>query len=103
MKPSELLENGWCQTYLAVDAGGNRATAGSRHAVAHCIVGAGIATLSDSRFREFTDELCLVLGLDRPDKVVDWNNAGGRKKAEVIAVAREAERRLNIAWTHRRH
>ena len=78
--PSDILARGWCQGRFKNEQG---------HV---CLTGASWYFGSEEEGYEFRHTVREVLG--DGNAITGWNDTPGRTQTEVVAVAREAERRL---------
>jgi hypothetical protein len=91
---AELIHRkGWCQRVAARNRAGTVEAYDSKWAVRFCPLGAfwrvsKQANLTDPLYRSAMDALCAVVGR----RVISWNDARGRTKAEVVAAMRKAAR-----------
>jgi hypothetical protein len=89
---AELVEGGWCQNTLALDARGKEVDPCHPAATSFCLVGALFRANSDSPV-EWRGLFPLVYRCAARKGYVDpvtWNNTTGRTKEEVAAFLREA-------------
>ena len=109
MKPSDILERGWCQDAAALDANGDKCYPAVIEAVAFCFAGA----ISRAFHRhELGDEMFMrYLGVaerliaeryleeDAPDwdsDISNWNDNPKRTQGEVVNLARDVEQELGL-------
>ena len=87
-----LIELGWCQLFMALDAGHNLANPSHGEARYWCLTGAGSAlSMNDG---VLTRTLANALGFDGRFAMTSWNDHPDRTKQEVLDRLSNAIHRL---------
>lgn len=99
MLPSQLLEQGWCQTHGAMDQNGNATYMGAPEAVRWCFVGApaqifGMDDIVTTEFWRTGQEI--LEGLGEITSMPQWNDNPNRTQAEVVALAKLVEIKMGL-------
>lgn len=96
MKPSELIERGWCQRVMARNQFGEEVFYNNSDACEWCLSGA--CAKVGLWWGKLIQEVRKVAGLGdvfvTGETVPGWNDVPGRTKEEVLAVLRQAETNL---------
>lgn len=98
MKPSEYIEKGWCQGCFAIDSEGKHVLPDNPSAVAWCLIGATARSVADGTLSSEEEveiyRAIFMSGISRCQGFIEWNDAPGRTKEEVLALLKEVERKV---------
>ena len=99
-KARERVAKGWCQKVCARDRRGYAINSGPllrnpSKAKSVCIVAAlAIASPDWWKDQSACEPLVEVLGLDRPNDLIEWNNAPGRTQKQVLKALDKAIKKV---------
>ena len=103
MLPSQILEQGWCQRFGAVDKHGYEVPSTDRTAVKHCIHGAVTASkfynrITNHQANKIIDNITKIIDEHGYSYAtpVDYNDALTTSKEEVVMFVKQAEQMIGL-------